>query len=964
MTRTGERDGAGDRGAGKGLPPYDPLCRADDLKSLLRDLADQIADTDRRHSDALRDLHARIATLGGQAELARSGLPSHLAPAFERIEDSLGQLAERIVEADRQRQHARAAAIVHDDLPVAATPAAAPAFAATASIPAMAAVANLAAPAPQAIEAAPAMIASSGPASTPTDATDPWDMAAADALHKLYDSGEAGPAPAEVTIAAPPPGLVAAMMPMMAPAAAAKVSDIDREWLDGRLAEISRRVEQSLADVRPDAAIHTLGARFDQLEQRFTTAVEGVATRADVEGLRIVEAHINEIFNHVEHAQSQLERLSGIETQISSLSDRLSEERVARMVVEAMPTDAELTTFAETAAERAAQRVIADLPASASMPASMAVAAPGEPDPRLDRIHGLIEAYINERRAGDEQTAGALDTLQQAMQHLLDRIESIETRTTGPAIAQPTALEPRTSTSGTGAGEVRGAGLGTYRVGEAETRTTEPAQPERIEPELRMGAPAAREVDEEPAPPAGARSRDDFIAAARRAARQAASSPAPAATSTPKAAPRSAAVAAPVKASAVSAARAKLFPADKGIAAKPGVLLVACISALLATGAFMIYAKAFRSGPQTAKLERKMLTPETEARDKAARDGNKALPGSAPDDAAVPTGAPATPRPSGASLQPTDGAAPKVLAMPAGITIDMGTKPATPADLARAENARRLAALSEKAGQTMAPTGAPAAATVASAIVSDSVDPTSARPAPAAMPPATIGPNSLRLAAANGDPSAQFDVAIRFAEGKGVPQDAVQAAIWLQRAAAQGFAAAQYRLATAYERGLGVPADPARARAWYLRAAQSGNVKAMHNLAVMSANKESGAPDYVAAIQWFNEAAERGLADSQFNLAILIEGGLGVPKDLALAYKWYSLAARGGDREAVRRRDALKARLSPDELQDAVAAVAAWRAKPVDLVINDVRAASDAWKSRAVAQPAPAPRPATEPAPR
>jgi len=416
MSRTGERDGAGDRGAGKALPPYDPLCRADDLKSLLRDLADQIADTDRRHSDALRELHARIANLGGQAEQARSSLPSHLAPAFERIEDSLGQLAERIIESDRARHQARTAPAPLDAVPPPAAdnaPAYAPSMppaarhAAAASIPAMSAVANLAGPAPQIVETAPVVAAAaSGAATATTDpSADPWDKAAAEALHKLYDSGEAGPAPADLGAVALVPGLAAAMMPVTASAAAPKVSDIDREWLDGRLAEISRRVEQSLADVRPDAAITALGARFDQLEQRFTTAVEGVASRSDVEGLRIVEAHINEIFNHVEHAQSQLERLAGIESQISSLSDRLSEERVARMVVEAMPTDAELTSFAETAAERAAQRVVADLP---TMPSSGTVAEVSPPDPRLDQIHGLIESFINERRAGDEQTAGAL----------------------------------------------------------------------------------------------------------------------------------------------------------------------------------------------------------------------------------------------------------------------------------------------------------------------------------------------------------------------------------------------------------------------------------------------------------------------------------------------------------------------------------------------------------------------------
>ena len=75
-----------------------------------------------------------------------------------------------------------------------------------------------------------------------------------------------------------------------------------------------------------------------------------------------------------------------------------------------------------------------------------------------------------------------------------------------------------------------------------------------------------------------------------------------------------------------------------------------------------------------------------------------------------------------------------------------------------------------------------------------------------------LGPLSLRHAAAKGDAKAQFEVAARYAEGKGIPRDFGQAATWYQRAAAQGLAPAQYRLGALYERGLGVSTDPARAR--------------------------------------------------------------------------------------------------------------------------------------------------------
>ena len=110
------------------------------------------------------------------------------------------------------------------------------------------------------------------------------------------------------------------------------------------------------------------------------------------------------------------------------------------------------------------------------------------------------------------------------------------------------------------------------------------------------------------------------------------------------------------------------------------------------------------------------------------------------------------------------------------------------------------------------------------------------------LPPAAVGPLSLRLAAANGNSSAEFEVGARFAEGKGPSQDFKAAARWYQRSASRGFAQAQYRLGTLYERGLGVPADLARAGVWYRRAAEQGNITAMHNFAVLSAGSGGAAP--------------------------------------------------------------------------------------------------------------------------
>ncbi|MEO0618083.1 MAG: peptidoglycan-binding protein [Pseudomonadota bacterium] len=235
------------------------------------------------------------------------------------------------------------------------------------------------------------------------------------------------------------------------------------------------------------------------------------------------------------------------------------------------------------------------------------------------------------------------------------------------------------------------------------------------------------------------------------------------------------------------------------------------------------------------------------------------------------------------------------------------------------------------------------------------------------LPPLATGPLSLRLAAANGDPDAQFDVAARLAQGNGVTRDPVAAVKWYTRAASSGHPQAQYRLAALYERGTGVATDTGRAKVWYTRAAQQGNVKAMHNLAVLYAGQASGSPNYVNAAQWFERAANHNLADSQFNVAILYMNGLGVQKDLQTAHKWFALAAGQGDSEARRRIKGVERLLKPAELRAARKRAKDWTPKPVKPEANIVTAwrpkANATSSSRAPQKTALTPTPTEAPSP-
>jgi localization factor PodJL len=194
--------------------------------------------------------------------------------------------------------------------------------------------------------------------------------------------------------------------------------------------------------------------------------------------------------------------------------------------------------------------------------------------------------------------------------------------------------------------------------------------------------------------------------------------------------------------------------------------------------------------------------------------------------------------------------------------------------------------------------------------------------------PATIGSAGLRAAALAGDPSAAYEVATRFAEGRGVPQNNAEAIRWLDRAAKQGFAPAQFRLGGLYEKGTGVKKDLSVARDYYRAAAEQGHGKAMHNLAVLYAEGVGGAADYRTAAHWFLKAANHGVADSQYNLGILYARGIGVEQSLTESYKWFLLAANQGDKDAGRKADEIASRLDQQSLAAARLAAQTWKAEP------------------------------------
>lgn len=1067
-------------------------CGARDLKGLLDQIAAQIGDADRRHSTALRDMQSRLTGLSQTAASARATATADARPAIDRIEGEISALASRVAAADRELSMSAAPEPAEDLWSTADAEALASIYdpvAAPAPVPASVEAQPDAAPAEETVALPPvASILPRGPiADLAPEAADEIDASpvARDELTLAPLSAVLPSEPLPV-LDVPAPAAVVAEAPAAVaqpePALAADRSWLDerlaavaerveqqlargkaqeQDWLEGRLAEVASRIEQQLAVLRPDSSLLQLSEHIDQVEKRLGATLAGTARRTDVEGLAALETQIAALASQLGRTERHLARLDAVETEIRQLSTRVSDERLAAMLI---PQQTGSPALAEADLDRIARAVAGMV--QGPTPAAAVDAT------QVAEIRGLLETVMAEQRQADEQTASVLDTMQHALIGLLDRMDAIEQQPLEPAAYAPSyqpapahapaafAPMPVDQPAAPPVVEPPHVSLEDYVPESARAPEIEP-EPVRttFRREAAVAAPVIEDIVETPAPavvepavaaptaekaaprkdePAG---RDEFIAAARRAMRQA-----------------------QAKAAAEEAERAAAEPAQKGAtrALRKNILsglgrggsstatvldeqpaaeapagakvdrrvVVAAIAALMIAGAgyqyYRMQTSAVPSPIASTKIERQLVTPQTIERERA-----EAQAQGQPKDASRPAAAQAqsptrTPAPAADRTGPgTQPAAPETatgkrgqrplpealvdelsdrqeqtapqkpeqrdarLDMPpdllvpgAGITIQQSPGTPTPYEIRRYHDRQTLARLSNQLSRISNP-GMPIVAAVPAAEVAEesriegevieaplaSATPPAGTGATAStgvsqpagqvisarageMPPASAGPMSLRLAAQAGDPSAEFEVAARMAEGRGMPQDFKQAVVWYERSATRGFAAAQYRLASMYERGLGTAADLDAAKLWYKRAADQGHVKAMHNLAVLIAGTTSGAPDYPAAAQWFQLAADYGLGDSQFNLAVLYESGLGVQRDMRLAYKWLSLSARAGDAQAAKRKALVRTKIDAGDAAKIDEEVEAWRARSSSRLINDARAAGEAWKVRAGQQQA------------
>lgn len=102
----------------------------------------------------------------------------------------------------------------------------------------------------------------------------------------------------------------------------------------------------------------------------------------------------------------------------------------------------------------------------------------------------------------------------------------------------------------------------------------------------------------------------------------------------------------------------------------------------------------------------------------------------------------------------------------------------------------------------------------------------------------------------------QFNLALMYENGMGIPKNEKYALFWYNKAAIQGNAAAQFNLGVLYENGKGTKVDFAQANKWYRKAAVQKDGLAIGNLGMLylrgdgvAINKTAGVALLLLSIQ-------------------------------------------------------------------------------------------------------------------
>lgn len=168
------------------------------------------------------------------------------------------------------------------------------------------------------------------------------------------------------------------------------------------------------------------------------------------------------------------------------------------------------------------------------------------------------------------------------------------------------------------------------------------------------------------------------------------------------------------------------------------------------------------------------------------------------------------------------------------------------------------------------------------------------------------GINLLKLSAEQGNSDAQCKLGNSYINGYyGLSQDFDKGLDLLFSSASQDNSGAQFVIAGCYQSGQAVSLDYREAIKWYKLVEEQDDLlksTAQVNIGICYYNLEN----YSEAIRWIRKAAEAGLSHAQFLLGISFLTGQGTIQDTQEARKWLQLAAEQGHKYAKTELEKLK----------------------------------------------------------
>lgn len=146
-------------------------------------------------------------------------------------------------------------------------------------------------------------------------------------------------------------------------------------------------------------------------------------------------------------------------------------------------------------------------------------------------------------------------------------------------------------------------------------------------------------------------------------------------------------------------------------------------------------------------------------------------------------------------------------------------------------------------------------------------------------------------AATEGDILGDYNLALMYEYGKGMPVDYSKAKLFFNNAANNGVSEAMNQLGAMNFYGLGEARNVQQALSWYKKAAELGNGNALYALGLLSETGVATKLDFPDALKFYQEASDKGNEKAMLALARMYHYGLGVEKDPKMSASIYQKLA-------------------------------------------------------------------------